>query len=511
MADLPRTPQDLANLPLSRRQVLRGTLVAGGAAFLAACNATSNTPAPTVAPSSAAPSAAPTQAPASSAAASAAPSSAAPSSAAPSSAAPSSAAPSSAAPSPSGNDYGKFDGVTINIACNPTNVAHGTEAGKQWSALTGGNAVATLVPFAERALRFAADIVDRNAHFDCYFASKDFVAQFGERLYAPIDSLGIDTSDYVPITLQQLANGGKTYALPLFADQEMFIYNTEYWTQAGLDPANVPTSWEEVYALTPKLTALNGGKVEANVTPMILPSTSYWLCYYNSFNVPFISDDKTQLLFDNDAGKATWDAINKGFTSKFYGPSGINAASDLDGYLIFNQGIGASELGIVNGLGQAQSGNAKDYKATISKTAAQAAVMPGVQPNTTGSIIVTEGWGVGAFSKNQEAAASFLRYATGPEYQPQMLAEKAGPGTLLPPSRLSVLTDPAVVAKYPWTAVLGKQAAGQLQWPGTPYPDIDKVFGLSLTNMYKGTWTPAQAHDEAVKATKDLITKWLSS
>ena len=109
-------------------------------------------------------------------------------------------------------------------------------AGKQWSNLTGGTAVATLVPFAERALKFAADIVDHNSHFDLYFASKDFVAQFGDKLYADISTLGIDTSDFVPITLQQLANGGKTYALPLFADQEMFIYNTEYWTQAGWIP-----------------------------------------------------------------------------------------------------------------------------------------------------------------------------------------------------------------------------------------------------------------------------------
>jgi hypothetical protein len=34
----------------------------------------------------------------------------------------------------------------------------------------------------------------------------------------------------------------------------------------------------------------------------------------------------------------------------------------------------------------------------------------------------------------------------------------------LPPSRLSVLTDPAIEAKFPFTAILGKQAEGQLQW-----------------------------------------------
>jgi ABC-type glycerol-3-phosphate transport system substrate-binding protein len=153
----------------------------------------------------------------------------------------------------------------------------------------------------------------------------------------------------------------------------------------------------------------------------------------------------------------------------------------------------------------------KDYKATIPKDAAAPAVMPGIQKDTTGSIIVTEGWGVGAFSKNQEAATSFLKFVTGPVYGAKMLEEFAGPGTLLPPSRLSVLNDPAVQAKFPFTAILGKQAAGQLQWPGVPYPDIDKVFGAGLNNLYKGTWTPKQANDETVKAVKELITKWLTT
>ena len=144
----------------------------------------------------------------------------------------------------------------VNVACNPTNVAHATAAGPLWEAKTGGKVVATLVPYAERALKFAADIVNQNPNFDLYFASKDFVAQFGDRLYVPMDKLGLDTSDYVPITLKQLANNGKTVALPLFADQELFIYNQDYWTEAGLDPSRRPTTWDEMYALTPKLTAL---------------------------------------------------------------------------------------------------------------------------------------------------------------------------------------------------------------------------------------------------------------
>lgn len=401
-----------------------------------------------------------------------------------------------------------FSGVTVNVACNPTSVAHATAAGPLWEAKTGGKVVATLVPYAERALKFASDIVDQNPEFDLYFASKDFVAQFGDRLYVPVSDLGIDTADYVPITLQQLGSNGVTYALPLFADQELFIYNQDLWTKAGLDPAALPTTWEDMYALTPQLTAAG---VEANVTPMLYPSTSYWLCYYNTFGLPFLSEDLAQVLFDNDQAVAAWDAIDKGFKAGFFGTSGLNAASDLDGALLFNQGIGASQIGLVSFLSQAQSGNVDDYKATIPKTAANAAIMPGVQPGTTGSIIVTEGWGVGTFSQNKEAATSFLKFVTGPEYQSVMIADGAGPGTALPPSSLTVLNDPAVQEKYPYTKLLAQQAQGMLQWPGVPYTDIDKVWGEALNNLNKGIWTPQQCKDETVKGTKALITTWLTS
>ena len=483
MSDETTGTKGLADVRLSRRQILQvGLMVPTSAAILAACS-----PAAVASPS-----AAPSSAPSTAASAPAVSASAV-----------------AASPAAAAED---FAGITVNVACNPTNLAHAVAAGPLWEAKTGGKLVATLVPYAERALKFAADIVNQSPNFDLYFASKDFVAQFGSRLYVPIEQLDLDTTDFVPITLKQLANNGKTLALPLFADQEMFIYNQDDWTAAGLDPKAVPTTWDEMYALTPKLTALKGGKLEANATPVLLPSTSYWLCYYNSFNQGFISDDYTQVLFDNDQGVATWDAINKGLTSGFYGKAGLNAASDLDGYLLFNQGLAASEIGIVNGLGQAQSGNAKDFKATIAKTAAAPAVMPGINAGTTGSIIVTEGWGVGAFSKNPKAAASFLKFITGPEYQPKMLDEFAGPGTLLPPSRLSVLSDPAVVAKYPFTKILATQAQGQLQWPGLPYGgDMDKVFGAAFSNLAKGTWTPKQANDETVKSVKDLIVKYLTS
>ena len=87
---------------------------------------------------------------------------------------------------------------------------------------------------------------------------------------------------------------------------------------------------------------------------------------------------------------------------------------------------------------------------------------------------------------------SFLKFATGPVYQPQMLDRGRR-------ARHAAAAEPAVGPDRPGrpgqVPVHGRSSAsrpqGQLQWPGVPYPDIDKVFQLGLTNMLKGTWTPA--------------------
>ena len=268
-----------------------------------------------------------------------------------------------------------------------------------------------------------------------------------------------------------------------------------------------------MYALAPKLTALNGGKVEANATPIGNQGDVVLALLLQLVQRPVHQRRQDAGPVRQRPGQvATWDSINKGFTSKFWGPSGNNSASDLDGYLIFNQGLAASELGIVNGLGQAQSGNVKDYKATISKAAAAPAVMPGIQPDTTGSIIVTEGWGVGAFSKNQEAAVSLLNYMTGPVYQPQMLAEigvagqlnarRAGcPSSTIRPSRRSSRSRRSSASR-PRASSSGRAC---------PTRTSTRCSNQAISNLYKGTWTPQQCKDETVKATKDLITKWLTS
>jgi multiple sugar transport system substrate-binding protein len=409
---------------------------------------------------------------------------------------------SSASPSSSKQD---FSGVTLNVACNPTSVGPAKMGGQQWGAKTGATVNATLVPFAERALDFANAIVSQDPHFDLFFASKDFVAKFSDRLYVDLGTLHLDLTDFFPSTLPQLSRGGKLYALPLFADQELFIYNKADYAAAGADPNNPPNTWDGLYALAPKL---NSGTREACVTTW-QTEPLFWLCYYNSTGAPFLGQDGMQVLFDNQHGLDTWKSIEAGFKAKWYGPAGFYSVGDGDTALLFNQNLGASQIGLVEWWSEAISGDVKNFNATISKSDVGVTVMPGLTAGTHGSVIVTEGWGISKFSKNQQAALAFLEYMTGPEFQKQLNLGQVT-GGILATSRVSVAKDATVAASFPIGPILAQQAKLQEQWPGVPYP-LGPIFTEAATKLFKGTWTGQQAHDNTVKATKDAIAKYLSS
>ncbi len=392
-----------------------------------------------------------------------------------------------------------FKGVTLNVGCNPTGIQPAQAAAKLWAEKTGGTVNAQVIPYAERATDYSTMIVSKDPHYDVLFGSVDFVSNFGDRLYEDLGDLGGQTKDLVPAALNQLTRGGKLFAAPLFADMELFIYNKQMWRDGGLDPDKVPTTWEELYALTSKLTA---GDRAACVVPWNTIGTSYWIGFYNSLGGKLFNEDKTELQFDNDKALQVWQTIEKGFQTKFFGIAAANAAGDADTALLFNQGLGASQIGLVQYWGQAVGGDPK-YKVTIKKEDVGVMIMPGIGSGTSGSVIVSEGFGVNKFGVNKDAALDFVKFTSSPDFQKQLVLGKAGP--VLPSSSISVSTDPEVVAAFPIAPVLVAQSKYQLDWPGNAPFNWNAPFTLALTNLSKGTWTAAQAQQETVAAVNALI------
>ncbi len=396
----------------------------------------------------------------------------------------------------------RFSGLTLNVACNPTDITPAKVAGKMWGMQTGAKVNATVIPYAERATDYAVMIVDQDPHFDVLFGSVDFVSQFHEKIYVDLGPLMGDTSDFIPAALGQLSNAGHLYCAPLFADEELFWWNTADWTAAGLDPTKIPGTWDELYAYAPKLIS---GKREASVVPWNSIGVPFWLSYYNSTGGKMFNSDRSELLFNNDNALLAWEAIGRGFKTKWYGPTGSNAASDQDTANLFNQNLGSSEINIVEYY--AQIGQAA-FKSTITDKEVAWSVMPGIKPGTSGSVIVCEGFGLNKFGKNQAAALSFIKFVTGTAFQKLVTLGKAG--DVLPPSRKSVNSAPDVQKGFPFGTVLNEQSRHQLAWPGDAPYDWNTPFVQALTNLSKGTWTPAQCHEKTVATVQKLIVNYLA-
>jgi multiple sugar transport system substrate-binding protein len=459
---------------LTRRQILKaGTIAPLGAAFVAACG----------------PSASPSASTAASAGASAAPSA---------SAEPSASASASAAAE-------DWSGVTLQVWSGGTTGPPAEKAAAEWGAATGGKAVITVVPFAERALKFAGLISAQDPAVDVLYLSGDFAGRFGDRLYEDLDAQNVDTSDFVPAILPILTSDGALRGLPLHSEMEILIYNKTMFEAAGLDPDSPPDTWQALYAAAPKLT-------DGSRFPMAVPwavnfgGSAYWLCFFNSIpGAKFLSDDRTQLLFDSDEGLQAFQAVEDGMKAGFFDP---NLAPEVEDYAVgtmFNKGQTASMINFAELWGYAVGGNPTDFPTELKPDEVGATILPGLTSGNSGSINGFEGFGINKFGTQKEASLSFLKFLSGSEYQKAMNLTK-----VLPSSRTSVLNDPEVKAVYPVGEVLAEQGQFNLDRYAAPY-DWGPPINDALVKLYRGEITAKQAHDQSVAGVQEIIVTFLSS
>ena len=77
----------------------------------------------------------------------------------------------------------------------------------------------------------------------------------------PMDALlkkiGADTSDIIPASLEWVKYQGKLYGLPFLQDTWGFFWNTDAFTEVGLDPTKPPKNLAELWDMAKKLTKYN--------------------------------------------------------------------------------------------------------------------------------------------------------------------------------------------------------------------------------------------------------------
>lgn len=460
--------------PLTRRQVLSGGVTAGTAAFLAACGGAASTPAPTAAPT-----AAPTTAP--------------------------TAAPPTAAPTAAPEDW---TGIKLRVASTGTTTPPAKEAGEVWAARTKGEVSAEPIPFAERAIKYASFIAAQDPTFDVLYGGYTYIRQFADRLYEDLTPYDIDTSDFIPATLPELSYPeGHLLAVPIHSEQEIFLFNRTMFEAAGIDPENPPKTWDEMYSYAPKLKEGKPAGFTVCAVPWLASFAEIWFCvYFNSTEGTWLSEDRTQFLGGDDNGLEAWRAIKRGFDAGFYDLAGATLPGDYDTGLVFNQGLAACQINVAELWAQATSGKGvkPEFKVNIEPQEVGAVINPGIKAGTSGGGAAYEGFGLNRFGRQKEAGISFIREVSGAEYQKKMVFSVG-----LPPSRVSVINDPEVIAKYPVGQVLAEQGKYRTSRYLAPYNWSPVVTG-AMNKMINGEWTAEQAHEETIKGMEDVIVKYLT-
>ncbi|TMG25193.1 MAG: hypothetical protein E6H96_04090 [Chloroflexi bacterium] len=481
MADVIRSSeadlgQSLLERTLTRREVLRGTLLAGGAAFLAACG--TSTASPSSSPSSAA-----------SAAASA------------------SAAPASPSPVPSES----WAGVTLQNFTGGYMIPWLDAGTAAWKTATGGDAKENNVDFAQKQIKQAGIIATQDSSWDMMYttAAYGYIPKFGARLLLPVteDVFG-DLSDFFDNSKKDLTTpDGMLRALPLYDSPAVWGWNKSLFQKIGEDPENPPDNYPALFKLAPKFKA-------AGIIPCVQPwlatqailfAQLYFTYIWNSTGQPMFNPDFTQVGFDNDMGKQVFSLIEEGFKSGFWDPKYMNITNEHDAYKLFGQGnvatIRESESPVLTG----------DMAQFSAKHGVRQ--MPGYASGSTGSTGGPDGLGVSKFSKNANACWSWAKATFSKEIgkaAATTVKDSTGALVLYPVARTSLSTDPDVIKAQPLQPVYTLQNKGQTNPWSTPY-DTTPVFNEVIAKMIDGTYAADKAHAAAVKGCQDIIIKYLSS
>ena len=414
----------------------------------------------------------------------------------------------------SGENFSGIDIVVVTRAGRFDDTATFRTARQNWERRTGGRVTFTIVSeYADFDGRYAGYIKAKDSSADVLYLYDAANQRYGTELFEDLTGRVGDTSDFVPADLRTFATpDGKLRGLPVQAEMVVYAFNKRRFADAGLDPANPPDTWQALYRHAKQL---RQGPVFGHVAGWLAPGHAliWFLTFYNSTGQKLLSDDRTQLLFDNDDFELSLQTMLDGLTSGFVDPGGLHLATSYEHSQVFFGDAAASTTAfceeIIDGLGGMPAAASTRARPPIADEVAFS-LMPGVKPGSSGTVNGFEAFGVSAFSKRRDAAISFAREMAGFESQKSIALGTDAPA--LPPSRLSALRDAEVIAAYPLADVVRRQGATTVARYGAPYgKDMSTAFDDVLPRMFKKQVSVKDARTELVARTRKAIATWHGS
>ena len=135
------------------------------------------------------------------------------------------------------------------------------------------------------------------------FAADDVIVPMDDLL----TKIGADTSKIIPASLEWVKFKDKLYGLPFLQDTWGFMWNTDAFTEVGLDPTKPPTTLEELATYTKKLTkyAADGSIERAGFIPYYPGKNFNEISHL--FGCEYYDKATNKLTVDSDACVAFFD------------------------------------------------------------------------------------------------------------------------------------------------------------------------------------------------------------
>ena len=388
----------------------------------------------------------------------------------------------------------RYDGVTLNLASQNDQFAAVLAAvAPKFEELTGAKVNVDILSYPELLTKITADYVGHTKGYDIATVDIVWSGQFAEAGYTidltdwvKRDAAEIKVDDIFPSLMASLGGyKGKEIAFPFAGYANVLAYRKDLYEAAGMKP---PATMEEFVADALKLTD---------------PAKKIYGFVANGQKGPAVAQDWMQ--YNRQFGGSILDQNGKPTLN-----SPANVASVVEYKRLFDQAAppGAANYdwggreesfrqGMVANM-QTWSIGAADYdNPKVSKIAGEAGIM--LTPSARG---LPQEYGIGGWAlginadidpKQKEAAWAFIKWVTSPAVHKDL--NLRGAGSYL---RKSEMTDPDLLAKYPFLPVIAtsfEHGDGDFRPRIPQYPELQDLIGGAINAVLVGQSDPKTAMD----------------
>jgi multiple sugar transport system substrate-binding protein len=240
-----------------------------------------------------------------------------------------------------------------------------------------------------------------NKPADVFYLSTDALAGYASNgsLLAYGDDLA-NKSDFYPSLVKSFTYNGKFYCAPKDFSTLQLIINTDMWSAAGLTDADLPKTWDQLEAVSKKLTTAD------HVGLGISGEYARVGSFMTQAGGNLMNDDSTKATANSDANVQALD-----YVKKLLNEGDLKYAKDLGagwGGEAFGKGLAAMTI----------EGNwiTGAMKADFPSIKYKVAELP-QGPAGKGTLQFTNCWGIAADSPNQAAALKLVENLTSKDSQ----------------------------------------------------------------------------------------------